>query len=374
MSAALSSTQPASVGTSEDLEYQPPSGSTLMGGTVNVSMVANSTGPYAQGAAILYEPAFQYDDSDVFFQCVQKSPDCDNGGEDYTGNVSLPASRGGNFYASADCGGFTGGTCNSGGAFGAWALVLVHWADFVLSNPAAPEGTDFSGSALERGANGTAHLVFSATDPQGPGVYQVTVAIDGTAVSSTTPNTNGGKCVAVGRDPASSSLMFDWQQPCPTTEVVDAPVPTSGLSDGPHELAVTVTDAAQNSSTVLDQHISTSNPQTTPVPRSRRAVHARFVISWSWAGRHTSLRSIKVQKLTRNAHVAVRCLGRGCPRLKVKSASARHVGKLLRGLSGKRFAAGNRLRITITAPHRQPERIELDMRNNRQPTARLLKR
>ena len=98
--------------------------------------------------------------------------------------------------------------------------------------------------------------------------------------------------------------MFDYQQPCLTSEVVDVPVPTTGLPDGSHELAVTVTDAAGNSSTVLDQNITTSNPQTTPNPSGRRALHARFVISWRWTGTTTLLRSIRVTHLPRNASVA----------------------------------------------------------------------
>jgi hypothetical protein len=374
MSASLSSEQPAAVGTSEDLAYQPPAGSTLIGGAVNASMAANGTGPYGQGAAILYEPAFQYDGSNVFFKCVQSSIDCGNGGEDYAGDVSLPADAGGNFYAGAACSGFAGGVCNSGGTFGAWALVLVHWARFVLSTQAAPQGTDFSGSALQPRAGGTAHLVFTAGDSGGPGVYAVSVLVDGRTVWSQTPNTNGGRCVPVGTDPSSGALMFDWQQPCPAAEVVDAPVPTRGLPDGRHELAVTVTDAAQDSSTVLDQTITTSNPQTTPVPTSGRAVHARFVISWNWNGNHTTLRSIKVQKLTKHATVSVRCLGPGCPRLKLRSAAAGHVPRLLHALGGKRFRAGDRLRITVTAPGRSAERIELHMRDNQLPQARLLER
>jgi hypothetical protein len=379
MSASLSDDGPAPVGAAEGLQYQPPTGSRLVGGSMDVSLVANGTGStgggvVAKGTAALYEPAFQDDDSNLFFRCVPGGVTCPNGGADYAGDVSLPPARGGSLYAAASCTGFSGNSCNSGGAFGAWALVQVRRADLLLSSVASPIGTGFSGSALQPRARGTAHLVFTATDPGGPGVYQVTVAIDGRNVFSATPNTNGGQCVPVGTDPASGALMFDWQQPCPPTQGVDLPIPTAGLADGGHELAVNVTDAAQNSSTVLDQTITTSNPQTTPTPRSRRAVHARFVISWSWNGPHTELRSIKVQKLTRSARVAVRCLGRGCPRLKVKSAGSRHVGRLLRALGGKRFRAGNRLRITVTAPHRQAERIELDMRNNRQPRARLVKR
>jgi hypothetical protein len=379
MSASLSDAGPAPVGAYEGLQYQPPSGSRLVGGSLNVSLVANGTGSagggfVAKGSAALYQPAFRQDESNVFFRCVQGGLTCPNGGADYAGDVSLPPGRGGSLYAAAGCDGLSGNSCNSGGTFSAWALVQVHRADLLLNSVASPTGAGFSGSALQPRARGTAHLVFTAADPGGPGVYQVTAAIDGRNVFSATPNTNGGQCVPVGTDPASGALMFDWQQPCPPTEGVDLPVPTAGLTDGGHELAVTVTDAAQSSSTVLDQTISTSNPQTTPVPRSRRAVHARFVISWSWNGPRTLLRSIKVQKLTRSARVAVRCLGRGCPRLKVRSASSRHVRKLLRGLGNKRFRAGNRLRITVTAPHRTAERIELDMRNNRQPRARLVKR
>ena len=84
MSATLADQAPANVGDSEDLEYQPPAGSTLAAGTMQVSLVANATssGSLADGTAALYEPAFQYDTSNVFFQCVQTSIDCGNGGLD----------------------------------------------------------------------------------------------------------------------------------------------------------------------------------------------------------------------------------------------------------------------------------------------------
>jgi hypothetical protein len=43
---------------------------------------------------------------------------------------------------------------------------------------------------------------------------------------------------------------------------VDIPVDTTTLADGTHELKVIVTDAAQNSSTVLDETITTLNSTT----------------------------------------------------------------------------------------------------------------
>jgi hypothetical protein len=383
MAATLSDLTAVPVDSAEYLEYVPPASSTLLGGTVDVNLSADGYGVdstnhiNAVAVAALYEPSLQSSPSNPFYQCVAWLAACPGAGTSlhYSGTISLPGDRGGDLYLKAECAeGNPGAACNTNAHDNAWALAQVVWAHLLLLSEVSPQGTAFSGSALQRNARGTAHLVFTASDPGGPGVYSVTVSIDGHPVWSGTPNNNGGDCAAVGNDSADAALMFDASQPCLQTEVVDVPVPTSGLPDGRHELAVEVTDAAQNTSTVLDQTITTSNPQTTPSPRSRRAVHARFVISWSWNGNHTLLRSISVQKLPRKAHVSVGCAGRGCPRLKVRSASARHAGKLLRGLGGKRFRAGDKLHITVSAPRHSPERIELRIRDGRLPGARLLRR
>jgi hypothetical protein len=247
--------------------------------------------------------------------------------------------------------------------------VQVDSAQFLLSNSSAPEASDFSGSVLQPGVRGTGHLVFTATDAGGPGIYRVTAQVDGTTVSSATPSTDGGRCVAVGDDPGAGALMFDWQQPCPQTEVVDAAIPTANLPDGGHELTITLTDAAQNSSTVFDQTISTSNPHLTPVPGNRHAVHARFNLSWRWDGGHTRLLKLDVLGLPRLARVALRCEGRGCPRLRVRSAGERRIAVLLSELRDRTFRAGDRLLITVTAPRHAAERIEIKIRDGRKPSA-----
>ncbi|MDQ6747964.1 MAG: hypothetical protein M3010_07675 [Candidatus Dormibacteraeota bacterium] len=372
MTALLSNAAPAPVGASEVLRYTPPPGSTLIGGTLSVGLAADGRGPNASGTAVVYEPAFGYDASNVFFQCAAGLAPCHNNTNVFIGTLNLPANRGGDLYLQGGCGGAAGYSCNAGGSYGVWGGVGVPWAHLLLSSSATPQASAFSGSALQPRTGGIAHLVFTATD-SGPGIYAVTAFVDGQPVWSATPNKNDGKCVPVGTDPASGALMFDYQQPCPATEVVDVPVSTSGLSDGGHELAIAVTDAAHNTSTVLDQQISTSNPQVTPVPRRRRSVRAQFVISWSWRAASTRLRSIAVRQLPRGARVTVSCLGRHCPRLKVRSGTGRGVAKLLRSLSGRRLHAGDRLRITVTAPGRRAEHVELSIRDGRIPRARLLK-
>ena len=376
MSASLGNQIAAQPNQSETLEFQPPTGSALIGGTLSVAMSAyggDTKGGTAQ--ADVLEPQDTLDQSDAVFACINSFGCGGSSGNAYAGPVVIPANRGGNLFVTAICTVFPGFQCdqNVGGSDGYWARAQVNGAHLLLSNAAAPEGTAFGGSALQPNARGVAHLVFTATDAGGPGIYAVTAAVDGQPVFSGTPDTNNGACVPVGTD-ASGALMFDFAQPCPATEVVDVPVPTAGLSDGSHALALTVTDAARNSSTVLDQNITTSNPQTTPSPSGRRAIHARFTISWRWNGATTTLRSIRVQRLPRAARVAVRCTGKHCPRLRASASGPRRVAALLRRLAGRRLSAGQSLLIIVTAPRHTPERIVLGIRNGRKPTARLLKR
>ncbi len=370
MTAVLGDATPAPNGASENLQYTPPAGSTLVGGNVNVTAYADGGSTYARAIVALYEPQLVSDASDSFFSCVEGLGWC-NGGNDYSGVVTLPTDRGGSLYLGAACTALGSNTCDTGSTHGAWALGEISAAQLLLSSGAAPQAANFGGSALQSGARGTAALVFTATDTGGPGVYSVSVALDGRTVWAGTPNANGGECVSRGTDPATGALMFDNQQPCPVTEVVDVPVPTATLPDGSHQLTATLVDAARNTSTVLDRRITTSNPQLTPA--APRGVRAQFLISWQWLGRHTTLRSLTVRRLPPDGRVSVRCRGRGCPKLKVTSAPARRIARLLHALRGRRFTANDTLLITVSAPHRRAERVVLTFQNNRKPSARLVK-
>ena len=137
-----------------------------------------------------------------------------------------------------------------GAAKAAWSLVRLWWANLLLSNDATPDASGVSGTLLTPNASGTEELTFDATDPGGPGVYSVTVQVDGSAVYSGTPNNNGGRCVAVGT--SGGALMFDYSQPCPPSESVDLPINTTALANGQHTLKVSVEDAAGNSAVVYD--------------------------------------------------------------------------------------------------------------------------
>jgi hypothetical protein len=378
MTAFLGSQVAAQNGQSETLQFTPPAGSTLAGGSLdgNFTAFGGHTSQFggATAQADVLEPQDSLDQSDAVFSCINQFGCGASAVFAYAGPVTLPASRGGNLYVTAICTALASFQCDTsiGGSNGYWALAQVNSAHLLLSNVAAPRGTGFSGSALKRNARGTAHVVFTATDSGGPGVFLVIATLDNRTVFSATPNTNSGACVPVGQD-ASGALMFDFAQPCPPTEVVDVPIPTAGLPDGRHALAVTVIDAARNSSTVYDNTITTSNPQTTPNPKGRHALHARFVISWHWEGTHTLLRSIHVTHLLRGARVAVRCAGSHCPRIRASARGPRKVTTLLRGLARRRLGAGQTLLITVTAHRHTAERIAVKIRDGLKPRARLLR-
>jgi hypothetical protein len=258
MFAILSSDAAVGVGSAETLQYTPPGGSTLIGGSVDVGMYADGGGYNASGTAVAYTPSYAYDASDVFFQCASGLTPCANASNDFAGVLGIPGGRGGNLYLSAGCGGASGYACNSGGSEGAWSLVRLWWANLLLANGATPTASGVSGTLLSPNASGTQELTFDASDPGGPGVYAVTAQIDGKTLYSGTPDDNGGECVPVGS--SGGALMFDYSQPCRTSESVDLPINTTALPDGQHTLKVTVEDAAGNSAVVYDGTISTKQP------------------------------------------------------------------------------------------------------------------
>lgn len=369
MKAVVSDVTPASNGTSATLTFTPPAGSTLVGGSVDASLYAGGFNGFnaaanAELSAPSLSPGNAFADCNVFV----KTPSC--GQSNQVSNVfQVPGDTGGSLYAQAACTGQPGYPCNSGGGGdAAWADAEIHWARLLLSSNESPTGTGFSGSALAGRVRGTAHVVFSAAEPAGPGIYDTTVQIDGLAVWHSIPNDNDPACNPVN---GSIPMMFDNQQPCPTTETVDASVPTGGLPDGRHELAVLVFDAAENRATVLDQNIVTANPQTTPNPHGRRALHARFVINWTWGEHATRLDHVAVTHLPRHARVTVRCAGRGCPRLRVRSVTSAGIKRLLRELDGRRFTAGDVLYLTVVAPGHRTERVRLQIRVGVIPQASL---
>jgi hypothetical protein len=250
LSAVTSGEAPQGAYEGPEWVFTAPAGSTIAGGTVTATL----TSPHGQ--AWLGTPSASYDAADVIANC-QYNLAC---GQEGTLSGAFPITHlgGSNLYAVAVCVGSHEGATLCPASGGIDAGVYVSSAAIALANGATLAASGFGGTLLSPNAQGTQELTFLATDPGGPGVYLVTVQIDGKTVYTGTPDNNEGRCIPIGE--TGGTLIFDHAQPCRASESVDLPINTATLANGQHTLKVTVEDAAENASVVYDGPITTLQP------------------------------------------------------------------------------------------------------------------
>ena len=113
-------------------------------------------------------------------------------------------------------------------------------------------------------------------------------------------------------------------------------------------------------------------PVPTPSPASKGGrIRAKFILDWTWNHTRTRLHDVRVTGVPRRGRVQVRCTGRGCPEIAM-AAGYRRLHALLHSLDGRVFRAGDVLRITVSAPAKQSERIAVRIRDGGLPRARLV--
>jgi len=253
----------------EQPAYQPatwtftaPSGSTIAGGTLSLAMYTPEGQDYAE------TPANSYDTADVVGNCQYNTGTCASQWNSEIAPIQPDQAGGSQIFLGAECVALVEGHdfCQqpgdpNQGANGLDAQINLYAALIDLQNDSTPTGTGFSGGLLAPDASRTQDLLFTASDPSGPGVYSVSATIDGATVYNQTPDSNSGQCQSIGTDP-SGAREFLSEQPCKQTESVDIPVNTATLAAGQHQLRITVTDAAGNSALVYSTSISTDNPPT----------------------------------------------------------------------------------------------------------------
>jgi hypothetical protein len=236
--------QPADTG--YEWRFAAPKGSTIAGGQVDVGLSA----PHGVAALLTaeqdFDPAYQLKSCGLSETCGI------SGGSEW---VPVTHTGGTGLYATAICFPFGQGCGETGGVD---AEASVYAAQIELESDVSPAGSGFSGGLLAPGASGIQDLVFTAAVPSGPGIWQVTAAIDGRTVYNVTPDTNSGKCQSIGTDSAGAA-EFLYEQPCKQSETVSIPVDTSQFETGAHRLTVVVTDAAGDAAAVFDGTINTFN-------------------------------------------------------------------------------------------------------------------
>ncbi len=229
----------APAGAAEGLVFTAPSGETIIGGEITVR-------GYMSG-----DPG--YDHEPVGQEGLLSSPTESNvfGRMGNTTRTFKIPSGGTQIWAREVCSGINGPICGYGS-------ISIMSAYIVLSPSATPSVSALSGSLTTGGSqHGTQNATFTAADPGGPGIYQVTATIDGKMVYQATPNLNGGACAPVGTDGAA--LEFYSADPCPQSVPVSLPIETGTLHDGIHSLMVTATDAAGDISSVSQVIFRTEN-------------------------------------------------------------------------------------------------------------------
>ena len=179
--------------------------------------------------------------------------------------LAVPAKNiGEHLYVNASCGGLETYKCPSGKGDpnGYAAVVYLYAADLVLAQSSQPTVSDIEGElATASTLAGTADLALHASD-SGSGVYQAVFAVDGAEVGRTVLDSSS-HCRDVGQT-TDGLPAFLYLQPCSPSLNADLQFDTTTLSDGPHHLVVSVTNAAGNSTVALDRKITVANHPAAP--------------------------------------------------------------------------------------------------------------
>ncbi len=167
---------------------------------------------------------------------------------------------------NASCGSLISGSeCSAspGDEHGYAATVELFAADLILNDESPPTVQEVAGPLAEAPTvRGTTDVSFTASD-SGSGVYEAVFQVDGETVQKSVLDTNGGKCHDVGQT-TDGLPAFLYTRPCPPSASVDVPFDTTAIPDGTHHLLVSVTDAAGNTTPVMDKQVTVTNQATPP--------------------------------------------------------------------------------------------------------------
>lgn len=190
----------------------------------------------------------------------------------------------------------------------------------------------------------------SATEPNTEGVnYKTSISASPSDIKVTACSTYGG-----------------WH--CGTP--VDVPPPSKPAPTPSKPAPTTTTTTTSTPTPVVTVPVPVPVPEPAPRPRALRVA---LTISWTWNQANTQLHTVRLGSFPAATRLVVQCLGSGCPRPRVASASGRRqVQRLLRRLEGRLYRAGDRLMISLRASGWKPERAEIKIRSGQVPTVRLL--
>lgn len=194
-------------------------------------------------------------------------------------------------------------------------------------------------------------------------------------------------CVEATASHTTLRIQFYPNPGSPTVEIDDVDVHESLAANGGFEYGSGPWGTYPNTNSSYDAYptstvygpappvVTTPVPTQLPRPTARHALKVKMYLSWTWRYAITRLDKVRIGSFPNRTRLTIRCFGRGCPRHSIQTATGiRQVRRLLRGLKGRRYHAGDVLRITLTAPGYGAERVKVVIRYGNLPLARLVSR
>jgi hypothetical protein len=226
----------------------------------------------------------------------------------------------------------------------------------------APAGSSTSAPAVTEALGDTAQQIYFR-GPQGEienttfvsgGTWPAPTAVPGTAAAPAT------SAPAAAFDEVTLTTQLLWESAGGQIwRNVDTP--------GQGWLASPLADLPMVPPQPLGHPILTGTAPIVVVPHRRRGhVNVKVIARWRWFPTRTRLRSLGLDKLPKRATVRLSCTGRHCPARRYLARPGR-AARFRHRVSGATFAAGDRLVLTISVPHRRPERVAIRIRRGRKP-------
>jgi hypothetical protein len=248
--------------------FAAPAGETLAGATLWRAGDADGGGTQADDYQFWFAGISDLDEPATGFgQCVAGLP-CSSGlgsmGEPFAvdNRLTVPGpDLGSHLYVNASCSGEPEFPCAEGkhDSDGYAAVVYLYAAELTLEQSAGPTASNVSGElASAPTLSGTSGVAFDASDP-GSGVYEAVFRVDGQVVQSTVLDEEEGRCRNVGQT-TDGLPAFEYVRPCPAWVSAEVGLDTTRVSNGEHDVVVSVIDAAGNAATVLSRNVTIDNP------------------------------------------------------------------------------------------------------------------
>jgi hypothetical protein len=161
-----------------------------------------------------------------------------------------------------------------------------------------------------------------------------------------------------------------------TTSATDMKVTVCSQAGGWHCGASVAVSPSTTTTTTTPPPPAVSTPVPVPVPQPPPRPHVlsvKLTLSWTWDDASTRLRKVNIGTLPGTTRLVLRCLGQGCPRPAASVAKGpRRVRRLLHRLQGRRYRAGDRLVVSLSAPGWIAERAQIKIRAGKVPEVRRL--